>query len=164
MCYKILSLTTCLLHTFQDKLRNTWILVFSLYRGGCGGFKQVTGLHGITEYAASINFSGLRFHGCSPDPCQTLGSHDQSPWPCMTMTSKFPGPHVCSPCSWKTPVLPPSIPPDPHQMFLLPEDFPETPGCPECTPSLHSPRYRPACAKQQAPSQVRPSGCLRRFI
>lgn len=46
MRYKVLSWTTCLLHTFQDKLRNTWILAFSLYRGGCGGFKRVSGLQG----------------------------------------------------------------------------------------------------------------------
>ena len=139
-------------------------MAFSLYRGGCAGFKRVSGLHGVIDYAASINFSGLRFHGCSPDPCQTLGSHDQSPWPCLTTTSKFPGPHVCSLCPWKTPVLPLSIPPDPYQMLLLPRDFPETPGCPERTSPQQSPRCISECVEQQAPSQLRPSECFRRLI
>ena len=115
------------------------------------GFQAGQWPAGVTEYAASINFSGLRFHS----------SPDQSPWPCLTMTSKFPGPHACS---WKTPVLPPSVPPDPYQMFLLPQDFPETPGCPERTPPRHSPRCTPERAEQQAPSQLRPSGCFRRLI
>lgn len=113
MRYRVLSWTTCLLHTFQDKLRG----IHGYWRSHCT--EEDVGVSKRVKWPAQ---GSLSMHPLILWPEVLL------PWPESLALSghdlKFPGPHVCSLCSWKTPVLPPSVPPDAYQMFLLPQDFP----------------------------------------